>query len=77
MEKRNCQGHEKNHHISEDLEAEKLMCAPRTWEGKDGGSQYKEGSWTDRPPTMGWSSQDARVPGRFAGDATKGGWIGG
>lgn len=42
MEKRNCQVNEKNHHISEDLEAEKLTCAPRTWEGKEGGSQYKE-----------------------------------
>lgn len=42
VEKRHCQVNEKNHHISEDLEAEKLTCAPRTWEGKEGGSQYKE-----------------------------------
>lgn len=59
MEKRNFQVHEKNHHISEALEAEKLTCAPSTWEGKDGGSQYTEGSRTDRPPMMGWSPQDA------------------
>lgn len=59
MEKSNCQVHEKNHHISEDLGAEKLTCAPRTWEGKDGGSLYTEGSRTDSPPMMGWSPQDA------------------